>query len=126
MSQVKIAVIDDDASMRQAVVGLVRSLGYAASGFGSSEAFLDEAAPSGYACIVSDVQLPGLSGLELKARLAVDGVTAPVILITARAEPALRERAMEQGALCMLRKPFPAEALIECIERALAQGAGPG
>ncbi len=116
-----ISIIDDDESLRAALVGLVRSLGYRASGFANAEDFL--AADQANACgaIVTDIQMPGLSGIELKERLTASGCAAPVIMITARAEPGLRERAFASGALCVLKKPFAAEALIDCLERALAK-----
>jgi FixJ family two-component response regulator len=115
-----IAIIDDDASLRLALVGLVRSLGYRATGFGSAEEFLaaDNAGES--ACIVTDIQMPGLSGIELKLKLNQDGNPAPVIMITARTEQGLRDRAFASGAVCVLQKPFAAEALIACLEKALA------
>jgi FixJ family two-component response regulator len=102
-------------------VGLVRSLGHQASGFASAEDFLaaDQAGRS--AAIVTDIQMPGLSGIELKERLSASGCAAPVIMITARSEAGLQERALASGALCVLKKPFAAEALIECLERALAR-----
>lgn len=116
-----ISIIDDDDSLRSALVGLVRSLGYRAHGFANAEDFLatDQAAHS--AAIVTDIQMPGLSGIELKQRLSEQGCTSPVIMITARAEPGLQERAFASGALCVLKKPFAAEALIECLERALVK-----
>jgi len=115
-----IAIIDDDASLRTALVGLVRSLGYRATGFGSAEEFLAADNPAESACIVTDIQMPGLSGIELKHRLSQDGCTAPVIMITARTEQGLRDRAFASGAVCVLQKPFAAEALIACLEKALA------
>lgn len=114
-----ISIIDDDDSLRSALVGLVRSLGYRASGFASAEDFL--AAGQTSAAIVTDIQMPGLSGIELKGRLVAQGSTVPVIMITARTEPELKERAFASGAFCVLKKPFAAEALIECLERALAK-----
>lgn len=116
-----ISIIDDDDSLRSALVGLVRSLGYRAHGFACAEDFLaaDQAGRS--SAIVTDIQMPGLSGIELKQRLTADGCGAPVIMITARSEEGLKERALESGAVCVLRKPFAAEALIECLERALAR-----
>jgi len=116
-----ISIIDDDDSLRSALVGLVRSLGYRADGFANAEAFLvgDQAARS--AAIVTDIQMPGLSGIELKERLTAQGCAAPVIMITARSEEGLKERAFASGALCVLKKPFAAEALIDCLERALAK-----
>ena len=116
-----ISIIDDDDSLRAALVGLVRSLGYRARSYANAEDFLAANDANRSAAIVTDIQMPGLSGIELKHRLVADGCTAPVIMITARAEPGLRERAIESGALCVLRKPFAAEALIDCLERALAK-----
>ena len=114
-----IAIVEDDDSLRPALVGLVRSLGYAGEGFGSAEAFLDAGAQHRAACLVTDLQLPGKSGLELKEGLAAAGCTLPVIMITARAEAVIEAKALACGALCLLRKPFDADALIAAIERAL-------
>lgn len=116
-----ISIIDDDDSLRSALVGLVRSLGYEASGFANAEDFLAAGQAGRSAAIVTDIQMPGLSGIELKERLTADGCVAPVIMITARAEQGLQERAFASGALCVLKKPFAAEALIDCLERALAK-----
>ncbi len=116
-----ISIIDDDESLRAALVGLVRSLGYRATGFACAEDFLAAGAAGLSAAIVTDIQMPGLSGIDLKERLTADGCGAPVIMITARSEPGLRERALASGALCVLKKPFAAEALIDCLERALGK-----
>lgn len=115
-----ISIIDDDASLRTALTGLVRSLGYRANAFASAEDFLAAGAAPESACVVSDIQMPGLSGIELKQRLVETGCAAPVIMITARTEPGLHEKAIASGALCVLRKPFAADDLIACINRALA------
>lgn len=115
-----ISVIDDDDSLCAALVGLVRSLGYAASGFSNGEDFLAAGAAAESAAIVTDIQMPGISGIELTERLKAQGCAAPVIMITARTELELHERAFASGALCVLKKPFAAEALIDCLERALA------
>jgi FixJ family two-component response regulator len=119
-SEPLISIVEDDESLRLAVVGLVRSLGYRTLAFGSAEAFLaaDQARTSD--CVVTDIQMPGISGIELKQKLAADGVAVPVIMVTARTEPALHERAMASGAFCLLKKPFTADALIACLDRALA------
>ena len=114
-----ITIVEDDESLRPALVGLVRSLGYDGEGFASAEAFLEAGAQHRAACLVTDLQLPGQSGLELKARLVAAGCTLPVIMITARAEAAIEEKALASGALCLLRKPFDADALIAALERAL-------
>ena len=116
-----ISIIDDDDSLRTALVGLVRSLGYRASGFANAEDFLATNQAADSAAIVTDIQMPGLSGIELKERLTAEGFAVPVIMITARTEAGLKERAFASGALCVLKKPFAAEALIQCLERALAK-----
>jgi len=115
-----ISIVEDDESLRQAMVGLVRSLGYRVASYPNAEDFLAADAGLHSNCVITDIQMPGLSGIDLKLRLAADGVTTPVIMVTARAEPALHEKAMASGACCLLRKPFTAEALIECLDRALA------
>jgi len=114
-----IAIVEDDESLRPALLGLVRSLGYQGEGFDSAEAFLAAGAQYRAACLVTDLQLPGIGGLELKAHLDEAGCALPVIAITARTEAALDARALAAGALCLLRKPFEADALIVCIARAL-------
>ena len=114
-----ISIIDDDESMRIALVALVRSLGYDARGFASAEEFLGCGPVQSFACIITDIQMPGMSGIELKQHLAAHQCLLPVIMITGRNEPGLEERALASGAACFLRKPFEAEALIGCLERAL-------
>ncbi len=116
-----ISIIDDDDSLRAALVGLVRSLGYRAHGFASAEDFIAANHADRSAAIVTDIQMPGLSGIELQQKLTAEGCVTPVIMITARGEEGLKERAFASGALCVLKKPFPAEALIDCLERALAK-----
>jgi FixJ family two-component response regulator len=114
-----IAIIDDDASMLKALVSLVQSFGYDADGFASAEAFLGCGSLPGFVCIVTDVQMPGMSGIDLKQHLAARQVSTPVIMITARQDPGLEGRALASGAACFLRKPIAADALNQCIERAL-------
>lgn len=116
-----ICIIDDDESLRYALVGLLRSHGYNVSGYVSGDAFL--AAGARTDCIVTDIHMPGLSGIELKEELARRGDRTPVIMITARAEAGLEGRARACGAACFLRKPFDAGDLIRCIESALTSGA---
>ena len=115
-----IAVIDDDTSLRDALTGLLRSLGYETHGSGSAEDFLASDARSRAACIITDIHMPGMSGIDLKHHLAAIGSTAPVIMITGRAEPALLKRAEASGAMCILKKPFDADQLIDCVARATA------
>jgi FixJ family two-component response regulator len=113
-----IAIVEDDDSLREAVAGLAESMGHEAVGFASAEAFLE--AGINPACIITDITLPGLSGIELKQALDAAGGMVPVIIITARLEEAVLEKARASGALCVLRKPFTPAALIDCLERALA------
>ena len=116
-----ISVIDDDESMRNAVVALVRSSGYQAHGFASAEEFLACGAIQSFACIISDIQMPGMSGIELKQHLAASQSVVPVIMITARQDAGLEEGAIASGAFCFLQKPFEADTLIDCLERSLRQ-----
>lgn len=114
-----IAAIDDDDSIRSAVVTLVRSCGYEARGFASAEEFLAGGAAERFACIITDIQMPGMTGIELKLHLVASEQSTPVIMITARQEPGLEEKAHASGAVCFLRKPFEANVLIDCVESAL-------
>lgn len=116
-----ISVVEDDDSLREAMVGLVESLGHQALGFDSAEAFLAGDASLRTACVITDIQMPGLSGIDLKLTLAAAGNPVPVIMVTARPEESLHERARASGAFCLLRKPFTPDALVDCVERALNQ-----
>lgn len=115
-----ISVVEDDDSLRDAIVGLVESLGYRSSGHASAEAFLDQEQQLRPDCIITDIQMGGLSGIDLKLRLTAAGVGTPVIMVTARTEPALHARARDSGAACVLQKPFRDTDLIGCIEKVLA------
>jgi FixJ family two-component response regulator len=119
-----IAVIDDDQSLRTALGRLVRSLGYGVRGFASADDLLESGALGDFACIITDIQMPGMSGIELKQHLNTIQCTVPVIMITARTDGGLEEAALASGAVCFLRKPFAASALSDCIARALAGGRG--
>jgi FixJ family two-component response regulator len=114
-----IAVIDDDDSFRVAMEGLLRSMGYKTLAFSSAETFL--ASPDGERadCILSDIQMPGMSGIELKQRLDEQHRLAPVIMVTARTEPTIRQQAIQSGAACLLRKPFEMQTLVDCLGRVL-------
>lgn len=114
-----IAIIDDDESMRRALVALIRSAGYQARDFVSAEAFLASGAIASFSCIITDIQMPGMSGIELKQHLVAIACSVPVIMITARHDPDLEGKAFASGAVCFLRKPFEADVLIPCVESAL-------
>jgi FixJ family two-component response regulator len=114
-----ISIVDDDASMREATRGLVRSLGYAAAAFASAEEFLESDRVDDTSCLITDVQMPGLSGIELQSRLAETGRRMPIIFVTAYPEERIRARVLEGGACGFLSKPFRDECLIGCLNRAL-------
>ena len=114
-----ISIIDDDDSLRIALAGLMRSMGYVADSYGSAEDFLRSGKSVTSACIITDIQMPGLSGIDLKERLDNSACRAPVIMITGRSEQCLSEQAVASGAFCVLKKPFEAKAIIACITRAL-------
>lgn len=114
-----IAVIDDDESFQAALVELLCSLGYEVRGFASADEFVEEGEASPYGCIITDIHMPGMSGLDLKRHLTARACRVPVIMITARADSALEGNVISSGAVCLLRKPFEARALIRHLERVL-------
>ena len=116
-----ISIVDDDASMRDALCGLIRSLGHDVRAFASAEEFLTSHELARFACTITDIQMPGMNGFELKRELSLRHGAVPVIMITARTEPDLEERAMLSGVTCFLRKPFEPESLAGCLERALQE-----
>jgi FixJ family two-component response regulator len=117
----KIAVIDDDESFRIALVESLSSLGYGSSAYASAEDYVRASGDRTFNCIVTDIHMPGMSGLDLMKRLAARGSTTPVVLITARSDSNLEARAAAVGAACLLRKPFEINDLIECIEGAVKE-----
>jgi FixJ family two-component response regulator len=114
-----IAVIDDDDSVREAVAGLVKSLGYRAVAFGRAEDFLRFDQRSAIACLIADVQMPGMTGPDLHNQLVASGEPIPTILITAYPDKSLRARALQNGVKCYLTKPIREEDLVQCIQSAL-------
>jgi FixJ family two-component response regulator len=114
-----ISIVDDDESVREATKSLVRSLGYKVVTFGSAEEFLESAHLTATTCLITDVQMPGLSGVELQDRLIADGRRMPVIFVTAFPDERLQGQVLKSGAIGFLRKPFNEDRLIECIDAAL-------
>ena len=114
-----ISIIDDDPSLQKALVSLVRSLGYTARGFASAEEFLEAGAASACSCIITDIQMPGMSGIDLKRLMDERECAVPVIMITARTEPDLEQSAFASGAFCFLKKPIDPNVLVDCLARVL-------
>jgi len=112
-------VVDDDPSIRSLLIKLIRSIGLPVEAFSSSQEFLSSTRPEGPACLVLDVRLPGLSGLELQERLVQSGVDIPVIFITGYGSIPQSVRAMKAGAVDFLEKPFENQALLDAVNRAL-------
>jgi FixJ family two-component response regulator len=116
-----ISIVDDDESIREATRGLVRSLGYQAAVFSSAEEFLRSDSVDSTSCLITDVQMPGLSGIDLQRRLIDRGTQMPTIFITAFPEDSTRAVAMKAGAVGYLLKPFSEENLIWCLDSALGR-----
>jgi FixJ family two-component response regulator len=114
-----ISIIDDDDSIRAATEGLVKSLGFVALTFASAADFLGSPRLHDTSCVISDVQMPGMNGIELQRFLIASGKTIPIIFITAFPDERVRARAMEAGAVGFLSKPFKSSIMIQYIDDAL-------
>jgi FixJ family two-component response regulator len=114
-----ISIIDDDDIVRDAIGDLLQSLGHKIATFESAEDFLQSGCLRETACVIADVQMAGLNGLDLQDRLLADGHRTPVIFVTAFPEERYRKRAMSAGAVCFLSKPFNEDCLIRCLDTAL-------
>lgn len=119
-----ISVIDDDASVRAATNNLLSSHGYMVRTFASAADFLQSSQPDESACVVADVQMPGMNGLDLLEHVRIQGNEIPFIFITAFPDESVRTRALKIGAICFLAKPFAGPVLIDCIETALNRPRG--
>ncbi len=113
------AIVDDDESVRSAIHGLLKSVGLKTRSFASAEEFLLSGQQSETACLISDIRMPGMSGLELQARLAEEDCRIPIIFITAFADTRTRMQAMRAGAVEFLGKPFDDEVLLDSVRAAL-------
>jgi FixJ family two-component response regulator len=120
-----VSIVDDDESIREATKGLVRSLGYGALAFASAEEFLTSDRVNDTSCLITDVQMPGLSGVELQQHLIDHGHDMPIIFVTAFPEERIRSHVIRTGAVDFLSKPFSEERLIMCLDSALSSS-GPG
>jgi FixJ family two-component response regulator len=114
-----IAVVDDDELMRGALQGLLKEAGFLAQTFASAEEFCASGQPRRTACLIADIRMPGMSGLDLQAKLNADEIKIPIIFITAHGDARLRLQAMRAGAVEFLAKPFDDEVLLESVRAAL-------
>ena len=116
-----ISIIDDDESMREAIKGLMRSLGYRVEAVASAQEFLSSRFVGRTACVIADMQMPGMTGLDLYQRLSTSGKRVPTILITAYPDDGVRERALSAGVVGYLSKPFEEDDLLACVRSALTR-----
>jgi len=114
-----IAIVEDDASVRTATQSLVRSLGFTAYAFACAEEFMQSPRVNDTSCLIADVQMPGMSGVELQRVIIDQGRDTPIIFITAFQDEAIRASAIKAGAVCFLSKPVDGQILVECLDRAL-------
>lgn len=120
-----IAVVDDEAPVRTMLRRALRFAGYEVATFASGEDFLDSLPTSQPACAIIDIHMPGLSGLDVGLRMRAQNIRLPIVLITASDDSALDYAAAAAGAVCLLRKPFSTDALLDAVRDALA-GTPPG
>ena len=114
-----VAIVDDDDLMRNALQGLLKAVGLPARAFASAEEFLDSGEQHQTACLIADIRMPGMSGLELQAKLNAEHCRIPTIFITAHGDARMRMQALRAGAVEFLAKPFDDEALLESVRAAL-------
>jgi FixJ family two-component response regulator len=114
-----VAIVDDDDSMRGALVGLLKAVGLATQAFASAEEFLKSGQQHQAACLIADIRMPGMSGLELQAHLNAERCKIPTIFITAHGDAKMRIQALREGAVEFLAKPFDDEALLDSVRAAL-------
>jgi FixJ family two-component response regulator len=114
-----VAIVDDDDAVRVALEGLLRSAGLTARAFGSAEEFLGSGQQSQISCLIADIRMPGMSGLELQAKLNAERCRIPIVFITAHGDAQMRMQALRAGAVEFLAKPFNDEALLDTVRAAL-------
>jgi FixJ family two-component response regulator len=114
-----VAIVDDDDSMRNALNGLLKAVGFPAKSFASAEEFLKSGQQHQTSCLIADIRMPGMSGLELQAQLNADRCKIPIIFITAHGDEKMRMQALRAGAVEFLSKPFDEEILLESVRAAM-------
>src|SRR5258707_9923552 len=117
-----VAIVDDDELVRGAVQGLLREAGLAARAFASAEEFLESGAQHLSSCLIADIRMPGMSGLELQARLNAEHIRIPIIFMTAHSDERIRMQALRSGAVEFLAKPFDDNVFLETVRAALNGG----
>ena len=117
-----ITIVDDDESVREATMSLMRALGFTSEAYQCAEDFLKSGRIQRTSCLIADVRMPGMSGLELYRRLVASGKPIPTVLITAHSDDGVRARALQAGIICYLTKPFREDDLLGCINSALDRG----
>lgn len=118
-TSILVTVVDDDESVRDALKGFMKSVGFAAESFSSAEDFLDSDILDKTSCLIVDVHMPVMTGLELQGRLSNNQSRIPMIFITARDDPETRAQALKAGAVDFLKKPFAGDSLLDAIHAAL-------
>jgi FixJ family two-component response regulator len=116
-----VAAVDDDFRVRESLESLLESAGYAPVVFSSAEDFLESGTLAAAACVITDVRMPGMDGIELQRRIRLERAALPVILISARHDPEIRQTAIDEGAVDVLYKPFDAADLLKVIQSALTK-----
>ena len=117
-----VSIVDDDESLRRSVRNLLTSVGFQVETFVSAEAFLESIHRENTGCLVADLRMPGMTGLDLLTHLAAAGAPTPAIILTAHGDDEVRRRTLEAGAIAFLGKPFRADALLDAVRSALDQG----
>jgi FixJ family two-component response regulator len=118
-----IAIVDDDEAVRLATASLLRSFGYQTCVFASASEFLAAGMDRQAACLITDVRMPGMDGIELQRVLNSRNCPIPVLFMTAYSNDALRQRVLAAGAVCLLEKPFDSEVIVRHLQEALKSGA---
>ena len=114
-----VAIVDDDESIRAALQGFMKEAGLPAKAFASAEEFLGNGDLTQVGCLVADIRMPGMSGLELQARLNAERHRIPTVFITAHGDASMRMQALRAGAVEFLAKPFDEEVLLDCVRTAM-------
>jgi FixJ family two-component response regulator len=114
-----VAIVDDDESIRETTQDLLESAGFSAVAFASAESFLRSGRVKQFCCLIADVRMPGMSGLELHQKLVASSCMIPTIIISAHADERARAQTAQSNVVCCLAKPFMAEELLTCVRHAI-------